>query len=86
MSVKVYKVKEGEFVRLMETRTINKIFAQESIEHPLKFCIVGLNEQTNTAYMIRHARTDDCRTWRLDSAAKFLNGLGVVYLEVQFKQ
>jgi len=52
MSVTFYNVKEGEFVRLMETNTITKSTAQECIEQPLKFCVVGVNPNTNITYVI----------------------------------
>jgi len=86
MSVTFYNVKEGEFVRLMETRTITKIIAQESIDQPLKFCVVGVNPSSNIAYAIRHGRVNEFRTWRLDNLAKFLKNLGVISYEVQFKK
>jgi len=86
MSVTVHNVKEGEFVRLMETHTITKIIAQESVDQLLKFCVVGINPETNIAYAIRHGRVDEYRTWRLDSLAGFLKGLGVRVWEVQFKK
>ena len=86
MSVTFYKVKEGEFVRLCETKTITKIIVQESIEQELKFCVVGINPETNMAYAIRHGRINEFRTWRLDNLAKFLKNLGVVSYETQFKK
>jgi hypothetical protein len=86
MSVKFYNVKEGEFVRMMETNTITKIIAQESVDQELKFCVVGVNPNTNIAYAIRHGRVNEFRTWRLDNLAKFLKGLGVLSYEVQFKK
>ena len=86
MSVTFYKVKEGEFVRLFETKTITKIIVQESIEQELKFCVVGINPETNIAYAIRHGRINEYRTWRSDNLAKFLKGLGVVSYETQFKK
>lgn len=86
MSVTFYNVKEGEFVRMMETNTITKIIAQESLEQNLKFCVVGINPKTNIAYAIRHGRTNEFRTWRLDNLARFLKNLGVLTYEVQFKK
>ncbi|PCH93977.1 MAG: hypothetical protein COB83_12780 [Gammaproteobacteria bacterium] len=86
MSVTFYNVKEGEFVRLMETNTITKIIAQESVEQTLKFCVVGINPNSNIAYAIRHGRVNEFRTWRLDNLAKFLKNLGVLSYEVQFKE
>ena len=86
MSVKFYKVKEGEFVRFMETKTITKIIVQESVEQKLKFCVVGINPDGNIGYAIRHGRVNEFRTWRLDNLAKFLKSLGVLTFEVQFKK
>ena len=85
MAVTLYNVKEGEFVRLMETKTITKIIVQESIEQSLRFCVVGISSN-NTAYAIRHGRVNEFRTWRLDNLAKLLKGLGVVSYETQFKK
>lgn len=85
MPITFYNVKEGEFVRLMQTNTITKIIAQESIEQLLKFCVVGINPKTNIAYAIRHGRVNEFRTWRLDNLAKFLKGLGVETFEVQLR-
>lgn len=59
MSTTFYKVKEGEFIRLFETKTITKIIVQESIEQELKFCVVGINPETNIAYAIRHGRINE---------------------------
>jgi hypothetical protein len=84
MSVTFYNVKEGEFIRLMETKTITKIIVQESVEHKLKFCVVGVNPNSNIAYAIRHGRVNEFRTWRLDNLAKMLKDLGVETYETQF--
>ncbi|MGI2040168.1 hypothetical protein ACRN9Z_19145 [Shewanella frigidimarina] len=85
MAITFYRVKEGEFVRLMETQTITKIIAQESADLPMKFHVVGINPKTEMAYAIRHGRTDDLRTWRLDNLSQFLKPLQVNSWEVQFK-
>ncbi|MBE8232965.1 MAG: hypothetical protein HAW67_04460 [Endozoicomonadaceae bacterium] len=86
MAIKFYRVKEGEFSRLMETKTITKLIAQESNESRLKFHIVGINPDSNFAYAMRHGREDALRTWRLDNLAKFLSQLGVKSWEVQFRK
>jgi len=86
MSVKFYNVKEGEFVRLMETQCLTKVIAQESSDTPLKFHVVGINIQAQLAYAIRHGRTNELRTWRLDNLAAFLKEMKVTSWEVQFKR
>lgn len=85
MAITFYNVKEGEFVRLMQTKTITKIIAQESGELPLKFHVVGINSKTEMAYAIRHGRANHLRTWRLDNLGQFLKSLQVSNWEVQFK-
>jgi hypothetical protein len=84
MAIKFYRVREGEFVRLMETQTITKIIAQESAVLPMKFHVVGINPRSEIAYALRHGRTDDLRTWRLDNLGGFLKLLKVSSWEVQF--
>ena len=86
MSVKFYKIKEGEFLRLVETQSITKFIAQESESSPLKFSLVGINPQQRVADAVRHGRVDELRTWRLDNLALFLKKLGVFNWEVQFEQ
>ena len=86
MRVKFYKIKEGEFLRLVETQSITKFIAQESESSPLKFSLVGINPQQRVAYAVRHGRVDELRTWRLDNLALFLKKLGVFNWEVQFEQ
>ncbi len=84
MSVTFYRVKEGEFARLVETESITKFIAQESESSPLKFSLVGINPSQKLAYIVRHGRNDDLRTWRLDTLGAFLKKLGIANLEVQF--
>lgn len=38
------------------------------------------------SYLVRHAREDKPRTWRLDRLAKMLKEQGAVKLEVRFQQ
>lgn len=83
MSVTFYKIKEGEFSRLVETQSITKFIAQESESNPLKFSLVGINPSQKLAYIVRHGRHDDLRTWRLDTLGAFLKKLGVTNWEVQ---
>ncbi|BDA63078.1 hypothetical protein [Shewanella xiamenensis] len=84
MAIKFYRVKEGEFVRLLETQTITKIIAQESADLPMKFHVVGINPKGEIAYALRHGRTDTLRTWRLDNLGGFLKPLKISSWEVQF--
>jgi len=86
MAVKFYRVREGEFLRLMETQTIKKIIAQESTDVALKFHVVGINPNAEVAYAIRHGRVDELRTWRLDSLGAFLKPLKISSWEVQFNR
>lgn len=83
MSVKFYRVKEGEFSRLVETQSITKFIAQESEISPLKFSLVGINPGKQLAYIVRHGRTDELRTWRLDNLGAYLKKLGITRWEVQ---
>lgn len=84
MSVTFYKIKEGEFTRLVETQSITKFIAQESENNPLKFSLVGINPSQKLAYIVRHGRNDELRTWRLDTLGTFLKKLKVTSWEVQF--
>ena len=86
MAVTFYQVKEGEFLRLVETQSITKFIAQESENLPQKFSLVGINPNQRVAYAVRHGRVDELRTWRLDNLALFLKKLGVFNWEVQFNQ
>lgn len=84
MAKAFYQVTEGEFVRLLETQTVTKIIAQESINIPMKFCVVGINPITQVAYAVRHGRTSELRTWRLDNLGKSLKKWRVFSWEVQY--
>jgi len=83
MSVIFYRIKEGEFARLVETQSITKFIAQESESSPLKFSLVGINPNQQLAYIVRHGRSDELRTWRLDNLGAFLKKLGINRWEVQ---
>jgi len=83
MSVTFYRVKEGEFSRLVETQSITKFIAQESESSALKFSLVGINPEQQLAYIVRHGRSDELRTWRLDNLGSYLKKLGVTRWEVQ---
>ncbi|WP_338853983.1 hypothetical protein WE348_20370 (plasmid) [Alteromonas macleodii] len=86
MAEAFYRVKEGEFVRHLETKSITKVIAQESIEEPLKFVVVAINANTKMAYAMRHGRVDELRTWRLDNLAKFLKKHNVASFETQYQR
>lgn len=86
MAKAFYRVKEGEFVRHLETQSITKVIAQESIEEPLKFVVVAINSNTQMAYAMRHGRIDELRTWRLDNLAKFLKKHNVNSFETQYQK
>ncbi|NRA70925.1 MAG: hypothetical protein HRU24_07870 [Gammaproteobacteria bacterium] len=86
MSVTFYQVTEGEFSRLVATKSIIKFIAQESEINPLKFTVVGVNPEQRLAYAMRHGRVNELRTWRLDNLAAYLKKLGVTNFEVQFNQ
>ncbi|WP_254048942.1 hypothetical protein [Aliivibrio fischeri] len=63
MLIVFHQVKEGEFRRLAETKTMTKILAQESIEFPNKFHLVGIDQVNGIGYAVRHGRTADLRIW-----------------------
>jgi hypothetical protein len=84
MAEAFYRVKEGEFVRQLETNSITKVIAQECIEQPLKFVVVAINGHTKMAYAMRHGRIDELRTWRLDNLARFLKNNAVASFDVQY--
>ena len=81
----LYRVKEGDFVRHLEAGNIRKVIAQEAVYVPLKFVTVGINPDSQTAYVMRHGRTDKLRTWRLDNLASFLRKHEVKKFEVEFQ-
>lgn len=80
-----YRIKEGEFVRQLETQSITKVIAQESPTEPQKFFVVAINANTEIAYVMRHGRSDEPRTWRLDNLASFLRKNGVASFETLFE-
>ena len=80
-----YRIKEGEFVRQLETQSITKVIAQESPTEPQKFFVVAINANTEIAYVMRHGRSDAPRTWRLDNLASFLRKNGVAAFETIFE-
>lgn len=80
-----HRIKEGEFVRLLQTRSIHKIIAQESQEEPLKFFVVAINTETQIAYTMRHGREDKHRAWRIDNLTRFLKSHCNLSFEVQYQ-
>lgn len=78
-----HQVKEGEFRRLAETRTMTKLIAQESKLHPNKFHLVGIDSGKGIAYAIRHGRTSDLRVWRLNILVNQVRDMGFENIEVQ---
>ena len=84
-SWKLNRIKEGEFVRQLETQSITKVIAQESPTEPQKFFVVAINANTEIAYVMRHGRSDEPRTWRLDNLARFLRKNGVASFETLFE-
>ncbi len=74
-----YRIKEGEFVRQLETQSITKVI------EPQKFFVVAINANTEIAYVMRHGRSDEPRTWRLDNLARFLRKNGVASFETLFE-
>lgn len=83
--MKFHQVKEGEFRRLAETKSMTKLLAQESDLYPNKFHLVGIDQQNNIAYAIRHGRTPDLRVWRLDNLVSQIKEMGFSSIEVQLK-
>ena len=71
MSIKFNRVKEGEFLRLLQTKVVNKVIAQQQ-SGTNKYHVIGVIAGQAIAYTVRHGRTDDLRTWRLDNMAAFL--------------
>ena len=85
MAVAFYNIKEGEFVRLLETKSITKVIEQEKENETVKFLVVAINAQTEMAYAMRHGRVNAPRTWRLDNLAKFLRKHNVTDFETVFR-
>lgn len=84
MAVEFSRVKEGEFLRLLKTRAINKVIANQSAERN-KFHVIAIIADTQTAFTVRHGRVDELRTWRLDQLAALLNKHGVTRFDVQMR-
>ena len=84
MNIKFNRVKEGEFLRLLQTKVFNKLIAQQQAGTN-KYHVIGVIAGQAIAYTVRHGRTDDLRTWRLDNMAAFLNKHGVTKFEIQMR-
>lgn len=80
-----HRVKEGEFKRLAETKSMTTLLAQES-NNTNKFHIIGIDENNNIGYVIRHGRVDDIREWRLDILATVLKKFGFDHFEVRLRK
>ncbi|MGF1903641.1 hypothetical protein [Aliivibrio salmonicida] len=85
MSIVFHQVKEGEFRRLAETKTMTKILAQESNEYSNKFHLVGIDQVNGIGYAVRHGRTADLRIWRLDNLVNQAREMGFKKVDVQLK-
>ncbi|GGZ83068.1 hypothetical protein [Paraglaciecola chathamensis] len=77
-------LKEGAFAERLTDKAITRVIAQESKDDELKFFVFAINADTKTAYVMRHGRTNELRTWRLDNLAKFLKLHSVENFEVQY--
>jgi hypothetical protein len=86
-SIKAFhRITEGEFIRQLQSGSITRINAQELEPGSLKFAVVAVNASRQIAYVMRHGRVDEPRTWRLDNLAKFLRKHGVAAFETQFAE
>lgn len=84
--MKFSRVKEGEFKRLVETKTITTLIAQESNNEHNKFSLFGIDEKNQLGYAVRHGRVDELRTWRLDMLSASVKSLGFKSIEVYFSK
>ncbi|ACH64738.1 hypothetical protein ACTFQF_00305 [Aliivibrio fischeri] len=85
MSIVFHQVKEGEFRRLAETKTMTKILAQESSEIPNKFHLVGIDQVNGIGYAVRHGRTAELRVWRIDILVNQARDMGFQKIDVQLQ-
>lgn len=81
-----YRVTEGEFIRQLQSGSITRVNAQELQKGTLKFAVVAVNASKQIAFVMRHGRIDEPRTWRLDNLAKFLSKHGVSGFETTFAE
>lgn len=84
--MKFSRVKEGEFKRLVETKTITTLIAQESNNEHNKFSLFGIDEKNQLGYAVRHGRIYELRTWRLDILSALVKSLGFTSIEVYFSK
>ncbi|WP_091982930.1 hypothetical protein [Pseudoalteromonas denitrificans] len=77
MGIIFHKIKEGEFIRLVEANGIHEFFAQESQLESDKYHLLGVNTQSKIGYTVRHGRIDEMRSWRLDRLALLIKKLGI---------
>ncbi|MGR6831207.1 hypothetical protein [Aliivibrio wodanis] len=85
MSIVFHQVKEGEFRRLAETKTMTKILAQESTEFPNKFHLVGIDQVNGIGYAVRHGRVAELRVWRIDILVNQVRDMGIEKIDVQLR-
>ncbi len=83
MGLSFHRVKEGEFVRLVETGSMTDFIAQEDANNSDKYHLFAINTQTGIGYTIRQARVDEIRSWRLDRLALLLKRLGQTSFQVR---
>ena len=79
------KVKEIEFIRMINTGTITKFFAQEDINNASKFCIMGLDPVNRIAYTLRHGRTSEYRSRGSKYIEEFFRKNNIIRWETQLK-
>jgi hypothetical protein len=84
--MKFNRVKEGEFKRLVDTKTITALIAQESNNEHNKYSLFGIDENNQLGYAVRHGRVDELRTWRLDILSALVKSLGFTSIEVYFSK
>ena len=81
MAMTYSKIKEIEFVRMINTGTITKFIVQEDVNKPYKFCINGIDPKNMIVYSIRHGRTSDYRSRTLEYILKFFKKNNVLAWE-----
>ncbi|MFM2666611.1 hypothetical protein AAFX24_17405 [Vibrio mediterranei] len=78
-----HQLKEGEFRKIAETKSITKLVAQESEKYPNKFHLIGIDQVRQIGYAIRHGRTEELRVWRLDVLVNQIKSMGFEAIDVQ---
>nr|WP_214651555.1 hypothetical protein [Vibrio anguillarum] len=62
---------------------MTKLYAQECEKTPNRFSLVGIDQLKGIAYAVRHGRTNELRTWRLDILINRVRKMGLSNVEVQ---